>query len=353
MKFIPLTNSLRDTWDSLAYSSDDAWMFHLYDWLELEEKAWGLQNKNFLIEHEGKIIGIVPLQMNKKNRFLKSDLMGACGPALINDLHPGFREKTLGQIYQHIEDLGIENKSPGIEIYLPPLADSQLNDRWQINPLVKYSYSDISTHTFIVDLTRSEEAIMANLSAHARLEIKKAEKTGFTIRPASGIEKYYEIHCENYHRTGVNPHPKEYFSGIYEHMCKNSHATVWEAEGPDGTTAAFEIIALFKKKAFYWTGCCQNKYLDTGVNYLLQVNSMLWAKSCGAEWFETGEAFPNVREGKEKGLTDFKGKFGGELHRLLKGRLEISFSSRKTRAFKTWLRTGRSLIKELFSKNSP
>jgi len=350
MKFIPLISSLSGDWDKIVYSSDDAWFFHLYDWLDLEEKVWNVERKSFLVEHEGKFIGIVPLQMNKKNKFLKSDLMGDCGAALINELDPAFRQKALKAIYQHIEDFARENGSPGIEVYLPSLAESQLKDRWQANPLINFYYTDISTHTFMVDLTKAEELILSDLSKDARLQMKKAEKMGYTIRLASGIEKYYEVHCENYRRTGVNPHPKDFFVNIYERICKNNHAFVWEALDTNGIPVAFEIIALFKNKAFYWTSCCQTEHLDSGVNHLLQVHSMLWAKAQGAQWFETGEAFPNARDGKEKGLTDFKEKFGGQLHRLFKGRLEISPAPSKGSAFKSWVRSSIALIKTIIGK---
>ncbi len=349
MKIIPLSPALSVEWDKIANSSDDAWLFHLYDWLELEEEAWDLERKSFLVEHEGRFIGIAPLQKNRKNNFLKSDLMGASGVALINGIDHAFREKVLKAAYQHIEEIARENASPGVEIYLPPLAEISLKDRWQINPLIHFHYTDISTHTLIADLAASEEEILSNLSQTARLQLRNAKESGYTVRLASGVDKYYETHCENYQRTGVKPHPKVFFVSIYERICKKGHACVWEALDKNGEPIAFELIALFKSKAFYWSGCCKTGHLQSGVNYLLQVNSMLWAKAQGARWFETGEAFPGAREGKEKGLTDFKEKFGGQLHRLLKGRLDISISSKKASAFKHWVRSSKSLVKTICS----
>lgn len=348
MKFIPLTSSLNGQWDKIVHSSDDAWMFHLYDWLELEEKVWDLDRKSFLVEHEGVFIGIVPLQMNRRSKRLKSDFMGDSGVALVNGLDPSFRVKTLKEIYQHIEEIALENRSPRVEIYLSPLAESNLKDRWQINPLINFQYIDISTHTFIVDLTQSEGSIMAGLSQHARIIIKKAEKLGYSIRPASGIDKYYEVHCENYHRTGVPPHPKEYFVNIYERICKKGYACVFEALDKSGEPGAFHIVALFKKKAFSWTRCGRTAHLNSGVNYLLQIHSMLWAKSQGAELFEVGEAFPDARDGKEKGLTSFKDKFGGQLHRLFKGRLELGTAPSEAKTFRARVRGGISLLKTIF-----
>src|SRR5665213_1938093 len=144
MKFIPLTASLSQEWDKIVHLSDDAWLFHLYKRQELEEQVWDLERKSFLVEHEGNVIGIVPLQMNKNKKTLKSDFRGASGVALINDLDGAFRKKTLKLIYQQIEAIARENASPLIEIYFPPLAESLLKDRWQINPLINFDYTDIS-----------------------------------------------------------------------------------------------------------------------------------------------------------------------------------------------------------------
>jgi len=352
MKFIALTSSLSNEWDNLVRVSDDAWVFHLYDWLELEEKVWDLEPKSFLVEHDGRTIGIVPLQMHKRHRALKSDFRGCSGVALINGLDGAFRERALKEIYQHIELIAKENNSPSIEIYLPPLAESQLKDPWQVNPLILHYYTDISTHTFILDLKKDQEAIIAGLSKDARLQMRKAQDSGYTIRQATGVEGYYQVHCENYRRTGVDPHPKEYFVGIFEKICKAGHAQLWEALDPSGEPVAFEMIAFFKKKAFYWTACCKDGHLESGVNYLLQIHSMIWAHQQGAQYFETGEAFPNAREGKEKGLTIFKEKFGGQLHRFLKGRLVAPGG--KANAFKSWVQASKALLNQLLLReNAP
>jgi hypothetical protein len=41
----------------------------------------------------------------------------------------------------------------------------------------------------------------------------------------------------------------------------------------------------------------------------------------GIEWYDTGEAFPQIKAGKRKGLNDFKKSFGGQLFPLFRGRL--------------------------------
>jgi hypothetical protein len=324
--FINLSPEFSKEWDKIIQDSDDAWLYHLYDWLHMTENVWDLISKSFLVEHNKEIIAIFPLQMHKKNRILKSVFMGPGGPAIKNSIDLNFRNRVLQAMYSHVKKIALKSRSPYIEIYLPPLINSSISNFWGVNPLINYSYIDISTHTWIVDLRKPEEIIYQNLSYDARRNIKKATKTGFSIRNCQSInevDKYYKVHTETYNRTGAHPHPKEYFYGIYKYICDKGFGVIWEALDKENNPIAFKITGIFKKSAVYWAGCCKTKYLDSGVNYLLQYNAMLWAKQQGAEWFDNGEAFPNINEGKLRGLTIFKSKFGGELHRLFKGKLNL------------------------------
>ncbi|MHA1427548.1 MAG: lipid II:glycine glycyltransferase FemX [Candidatus Helarchaeota archaeon] len=325
MKFLQLTDDLSSKWDQIVYNSDDAWLFHLSDWLKLTEQIWGFKSKSFLVEHNGEFIAIFPLQIDKNNRMLKSIFMGTGGASVQNGLAPTFRKKILKKMYKKAEQIAEKHNISTIEIYIPPLSKHSLRNRWGVNPLIHYFYLDVSTHTWITDLSPSEDKIYANLTKDARRSINFAKNAGYRIeelKTLDEIDDYYEVHCETYKRTGVKPHPKTYFEGIFKKICKNGFATIWKALTPDGEPVAFETIALFKEASLYWTSCCKTAYLKSGINYLLQFNSMQWAKKQGALWFENGEAFPNVRNGKLKGLTLFKRKFGGELHRFFKGKLK-------------------------------
>jgi len=341
MRFVQLTPDLSEVWDKLVHCSDDAWLYHRYDWLQFTEKVWDLESRSFLVEHDREIVGIMPLQMHKKSRVLRSIFMGTGGAATSNELHPTFRARVLRAMYEHVEEIARRIKAPHIEIYIPPLAGSCMENRWGVNPLINYSYVDTSTHTWVVDLAADRQGIFARMSKDARRSVSKATEAGYKVREIESIdeiEEYYKVHCETYRRTGVSPHPKAYFQGIYKHVCKNGHATIWKALAPNGLPIAFEIIGLFKSGAIYWAGCCRSEHLHSGVNYFLQYSSMIWAKTQGAKWFENGEAFPNTSDKKLMGLTTFKGKFGGELHRFYKGTLTLTSQSKRTNIFRDRLR---------------
>jgi hypothetical protein len=88
---------------------------------------------------------------------------------------------------------------------------------------------------------------------------------------------------------------------------------------PLGKPVAFHNDARFKNAAMYHTGCSETLHLRSGINYLLFWEAICGEKVDGLLWYESGEVFPAAKLGKEKGLTDFKSKFGGELHRVFRG----------------------------------
>jgi len=353
MKIIKLSSSFAAAWDEVVHASDDAWIFHFYDWQIFNAKVWNLVSQDFLVEHQGKVIGIFPLQMNPKNKSLRSTVMGFGGAAVRNDVPHGIRKKALQIMYDYAKFIGHQNGLFYIDVLLPPLAPITLNDQWHVNPLVNYGYEDSSTHTWMVDLTQTKDELLKNLSYDARRSIKKSEECGYILKPLESIvemEEYYAVHCETYKRTGVQPHPKEYFLGIYNSMCQKGHATIWKAVTPKGKIVGFNMTAMFKKTAYYWSGCCKNDYMDSGVNYLLQYHAMMWAKEQGVQWFDNGEAFPNTQDAKLKGLTTFKGKFGGELHRAYKGKLVLKKEVGDRGALRDWLRSTARLIEPIIGR---
>lgn len=349
MKFINLTPDLVHTWDEIVNTSDDASFFHLSDWLLLSQKNWGLESKSFLLEHEGKIIGIFPLQLTNNKKVLKSTVMGDGGPVLINGLPQGFRKKSLEAMHARVLEISKEVNSTRVEIYLSPLSANVLKNSWGVNPLILYGYNDISIHSWIIDLSKSEDDLKSQMSDSTKQSIKKAQLEGYQIKQltsVSEIDEYYSLHLETCVRNNISPHPKEYFQELFNNICNKGNAIIWKAVSKEGEPAAFEIITRFKDTSFYWSGCSSNKHINKGVNYYLQYNAIFYAKANGIKWFDLGDAFFNATDEKLKGLTLFKGKFGGDLHRYFKGRIILDPVGKQS-VLKQWLRLSEKLLRPI------
>jgi hypothetical protein len=71
---------------------------------------------------------------------------------------------------------------------------------------------------------------------------------------------------------------------------------------------------------------------------------MLGAKADGCLWYEIGPVYPGLKDGKDRGVTIFKSKFGGELYRSFEGRISV------VPDVGVWWHVTLQLLRELFGK---
>jgi len=270
------------------------------------------------------MVAVMPLQLMRSGSLVSS--FGPAGPAVITGIPESYRQKILDRVFSHVLGIAVQTKAQRVEVSVSPLTRNSLACNRGINYLVQAGFEDVSTHTMIVNLRQSDDDLWSDLSKDARYNVRQARKAGYNIERGlwrEWVDVYYRVHVETYRRTGVTPHPKAYFESIAHHVAGQGHAVLWVAKDAQGNPVAFHNCARFGKTSQYWTGCGEMDHLSSGVNYLLVWHALLGAKEDGCEWYEIGECFPNVKEGKLHGLTVFKSKFGGELHRLFKGTIVL------------------------------
>lgn len=320
MEFIDLTPALIPEWDRVVHHSDDGWAFSLAGWLEMVTPIWQMENRSFAIRENGRLVAVMPLHWVPAAKRLVSGGWGHGGPVILADVSPADRRRLWRAVFSRVGEIAIQLGADSINVMISPLCQSSLTNRWGVNPLVEFGFADVSTHTRIINLRQEENELWFGLAQDARQQVKRARTAGYTVRRCSWkemVDEYYRVHVENYHRTGVKPHPKAYFEGIAN--LPNDQHVLWVGFAPNGRPVAFHNDARFGVTALYQTGCSETAHLKSGINYRLFWEVLLGAKADGCAWYETGEAFLQATGGKEKGLTDFKAKFGGELHRFFRG----------------------------------
>ncbi len=326
MEFIRLSINIAEEWDHLVYHSDDGWAFSLSDWLQMVARVWKMEDHSFAIFENGKIVAVTPLHLISAEARLSSSGWGHGGPAIVAGISETDRKRLWRACFSHVHEIAAQTRATRITVSISPLNQTSLNNRWGVSPLVDVGFEDVSTHTRILNVLQTESELWFGLSQDARQKIKKARAAGYSVqkRPwTEMLDEYYRVHVENYHRTGVNPHPKSYFEGIANQPNVQGRAVLWAGFDPNGKTVAFHNDARFGNTALYQTGCSETADLESGINYLLFWEAILGAKTDGCAWYESGEAFPQAKTGKERNLTVFKGKFGGELHRIFRGEMTL------------------------------
>lgn len=320
----------RKTWDAFVDGSDEAWLWHLFDFQEALATWPGRRDLSFAVaDGRGEILAAVPLHLVARTRagVLTLNLLESTGgPAHANNLPAGIRQQIRQKARERLLALAGQNRVLAIDLALPPLAPAYRGERCpRVNPLLFFGCDNTLTQTYIIDLRRPEEEIWEGLSGNCRNMVKRAEKEGFVVREAGSpgdLEHYYQMHLETYGRTGAPPHPFSYFQQIWENFTCRGYSRIFLAE-LQGEVVAAANVGAYKGAMIYWTGAGKAGLPTRGVNNLLQWQAINYARRQGYEWYESGEAFPNLREGKLKGLNDFKKSFGGALYPFYRGRLVI------------------------------
>lgn len=341
----------QEAWDAFVETSDEAWLWHRFD-LQDAISTWpGKHDLSFAVRDHasgGRIVALIPIHLIETRRlytFRWNTLDSLGGPACANDLGIKQKRKILEFSFSQMNAIARKYYAVEINFALSPMAPAYCGERCpRINPLLEMGCENILTQTWVVDIRQGREKLWMNMETRARNAIRKAEKEGLRVRPANGsddLDIYYHLHCETYLRTGVPPHPKSYFEAIWRNFLSKDLSLIFFAEWKENVVAA-ENFGVYKKAAVYWTGAANSQGLTLQANSLLQWAAMQSMVENGIEWYETGEAFPHLREGKLKGLNNFKRSFGGEMFPYYRGR--VVFKSYK-RAMVEFLKETRSLMR--------
>jgi len=321
-------------WDDFIDNSDEAWLWHRYDLIDALSTWRGRSDLSFVLfdSNFGKdIIAAVPLYLI--SGFLKGvipwkQLESTGAAAFHNCLSPKKKKEGFKAIRHYLIELAQKNKAVSVELSCSPMAPAYRKEYFpRVNPLLMMGCENSLTQTYILDLQQGINSIWSNMETRARTAVKKGEKLGVKVRESThtdeALDLYYALHCETYQRTGARPHPKAYFESIWKNFLVKGYSLIFFAE-KDGEVIAAENFGIYKNAGIYWTGAANQQGLAMSANSVLQWHAIQWMISHQIQFYEIGEAFPNVLEGKQKGLSDFKKSFGGDLYPYYRGRITIS-----------------------------
>jgi len=304
-------------WDDFVVGCDGAWLWHLGKSIRATSLWPGKRDLSFAVLLQNRIIGLMPLLLVERTVggwYTVRRLESIGGPCFCTD--GGLLKTIQSRVQSELVRLERRFQTWETHCFLSALTPNLGLGHF---PLADLGFSDTSTGTWVVDLRRDEDTIFQSYSKTTRYEIRKLINS-VHIREAQGtqdLEIYYDLHRKTYGRSGLPPHPKFYFEKIFSEFVPRHLARVLFLER-NGTTIAAQNTALFKNRAFYWTGASDDSRLG-GETKLLCHLQILHAKKIGCELYEMGEASPEGM-GKSKTLSDFKRSLGGVLYPFYRGR---------------------------------
>ncbi|HEY5713763.1 MAG TPA: peptidoglycan bridge formation glycyltransferase FemA/FemB family protein [Candidatus Gracilibacteria bacterium] len=174
------------------------------------------------------------------------------------------------------------------------------------------------TDSLVLDITGTEDEILAQMKRKGRYNIKLAREKGVEIQiipsgevTQEPIEKYWHLSQETAGRDGFSTHDKAYHEAFIKDL---SPYTVLGLALHEDQPIAGVINTCCGDKAIYYLGASSGNpdVRPLMAPYLLQWEMILYSKKqgCGSYDF-TGITPEGQPDHPYKGITQFKEKFGG------------------------------------------
>jgi peptidoglycan pentaglycine glycine transferase (the first glycine) len=186
--------------------------------------------------------------------------------------------------------------------------------------------------TLLVDLSGSEEQVLARMKQKCRYNLRLAGKKGITVRPWEDIDAFHRMLLVTGDRDAFGVHSLEYYRRAYQLLHPAGLAELLVAEY-EGQPLAALMVACRGTRAWYLYGASTDQERSRMPTYLLQWEAMRWARAHGALeydlWGVPDEEEPALESAFESrhdglwGVYRFKRGFGGQLRRSLQAQDKV------------------------------
>lgn len=167
--------------------------------------------------------------------------------------------------------------------------------------------------TRVLDLTKTEEELLAEMKSKTRYNIRLAEKKDVVVKRLDNEDILFEmLTATSEKNTGFFPHEKNYYTKLIKDLGKNDVAHIYVAEH-EGDFLAAILVTFYGKVATYLHGGQSDKKKNLMAPYLCQWTAIKEARDRGCAVYD----FWGVAESDDPtdawaGISRFKEGFGGE-----------------------------------------
>jgi lipid II:glycine glycyltransferase (peptidoglycan interpeptide bridge formation enzyme) len=182
-------------------------------------------------------------------------------------------------------------------------------------------------NTVLVDLSSSEDELLARMKQKTRYNIRLAEKKGVTVRVGNQKDfgLLYKMYAETSVRDGFVIRDENYYKTVWQTFTANEAHSVSrpQSQSPfaepliadmDGEPVAAIFVFYFARRAYYVYGMSRNAHREKMPTYLLQWEAMKRAKAKDCKSYDLWGA-PDVFDESDSmwGVYRFKEGLGGQV----------------------------------------
>jgi len=330
----------RDSWNELAASNSQ--ILQSYEWGQLKE-CFGWEALR--IELDGKTGAAI---LKRKLPFVRQCVLYSPRGPLVD-----FHDKS--KLKQLIDAVKEEGEKKGALFYRidPEIEedDKEALDNLRSMGFVKSGREVQPRATIVVDITKSQDELMAGFESKFRYNIRLAEKKNVAVEEdisESAVEKYYDLYRITSSRDSFMIHPVSYYKKVRELIINSGMGTIFLAYIGRVPVAGVFIFA-FGKRVWYMYGASSNEHRNFMPNNLIHWNVIKWAKERGYKEYDLWgiPANPTLNH-PLWGVYKFKKGFNGKTRKFI-GAFDLPFGRARYKLFNLALEgytSARSLIKK-------
>ena len=242
----------------------------------------------------------------KRGRYLEIP----CGPLL------DYKDKkTVKVVFEKIAEIAKKEKCVFVRVR-PQLLNTPENLKLLAELGLKKSPMHLAAeHTVIIDLTKPEDELLANMRRQTRYEVRRAAKQGITVEKSQSEEIFKEfrkVQAETAKRQGFVP--PNLRTLMAEREAFGDNIAIYVAKTDEGKPIAYGMIIKDGKEGDYYEAASTELNRKMPGAYALLWQVMKDLKAEGYERFNLwGIAPAGQPNHRYAGVTTFKTGFGGEV----------------------------------------
>lgn len=296
----------KNTWEEFVLSREESNFLQSWYWGEFHS-ALGKKIERVGFYNEDELIGVMETVVEAARRGRYMTIAG--GPLI------DWNNKELVTVaVQTMKDMARKHECAFVRIRpqaveTPAVMDTLASAGFKKSPM--HLTADLTNQ---LDLSPSEEELMANMRKTTRYEVRRAAKENLTIETSLNVEdlrEFYDIQLETAKRQNFVPFSYEFLAAQFKVFAEAGSALLYKAYH-EKTLLAEAFIIFYGNEAVYHYGASTDDGRKHPGAYLIQWEAIKEAKKRGIKRFNFWGVVP-LTETQHRffGVSIFKRGFGG------------------------------------------
>jgi lipid II:glycine glycyltransferase (peptidoglycan interpeptide bridge formation enzyme) len=315
-------------WGNFLANVPDSHILQTYEWGVLKSE-FGWYTRHILLDGSNGDMSVGAQILFRRLPFGLSAAYIGKGPVTCQP--DGSERKGWSQFWLEVDQLCRRERAVFLKVE-PDIWEKTERTNWRetSNFLPEGFYPSHQTvqprRTLVVDLTGSEEDVLARMKQKTRYNIRLAKKKSVVVDSSEDLEIFYRLMTLTSQRDAFGVHTQEYYQRAFALFHPQSLCVLLQASFEDEPLAGL-IAFRYGSRAWYFYGASGNEHRELMPTYLVQWEAMRWARIQGCVSYDLW-GIPDFKEeeleaefanrvGELWGVYRFKRGFGGQMMRTV------------------------------------